>query len=51
MVIAHKKIKKYDLLAVIMICLGDSDDEKSFGILKLLEVLLFSERGADKKRK
>lgn len=47
-----EKVKNYDLLAAIMICLGDSDDEKSFGVLKLLEVLLSSERGeADEKKK
>ena len=42
--------RDYDLLTVIMICLGDSGDDAS-GILKLLEVLLSSERGADEKKK
>lgn len=45
-------VEHYDLLSVVMICLGDSDEENhSSGILKLLEVLLSSEReAADKKR-
>lgn len=42
--------QNYDLLAAIMICLGDSD-ETSNGILKLLEVLLSSERKAEEKKK
>lgn len=45
-------VEHYDLLSVVMICLGDSDEENhSSGILKLLEVLLSSEReAADKER-
>lgn len=40
----------YDLLTGIIICLGDADDERS-GILKLLEVLLSSERSTKEKKK
>lgn len=45
-------VEHYDLLSIVMICLRDSDEENhSSGILKLLEVLLSSEReAADKKR-
>lgn len=46
-----EKIQNYDLLTCIMICLGDIDDKNSSGILKLLEVLLSSERDADEKKK
>lgn len=45
-----ENIQNYDLLTAIMICLGDSEDNSS-GILKLLEVLLSSERKADEKKK
>lgn len=40
----------YDLMTAVMICLGDSGDTSS-GILKLLEILLSSEREADEKKK
>ena len=33
-----------------MICLGDSDDENASGILKLLEVLLSSDREVKEKK-
>lgn len=45
-----EKRSNYDLLTAVMICLGDSDAD-SDGILKLLEVLLSSERKAEEKRK
>ena len=41
----------YDLLTVVMICLGHTRDENYTGILKLLDVLLSSEREAGKKRR
>lgn len=43
--------ENYDLLTAIMICLGDSDDENVSGILKLLEVLLSSNREVNEKKK
>ena len=44
-----KNVEYYDLLTGIIICLGDADD-KMTGILKLLEVLLSSERSTKEKR-
>ena len=44
-----ENVEYYDLLTGIIICLGDVDD-KMTGILKLLEVLLSSERGTKEKR-
>ena len=41
----------YDLLTVVMICLGHTRDENYTGILKLLDVLLSSEREAGEKKK
>ncbi len=43
-------VEYYDLLTGIIICLGDADHERS-GILKLLEVLLSSERSTKEKKK
>ena len=45
-----ENVEYYDLLTGIIICLGDVDD-KMTGILKLLEVLLSSERGTKEKKK
>lgn len=45
-----EKIENYDLLTAIMICLGTTDDNSS-GILKLLEVLLSTEREVEEKKK
>ncbi|MDO5297621.1 MAG: hypothetical protein Q4F00_13520 [bacterium] len=41
-IIGHSsdKINNYDLLAVIMVCLGDPDDKNCKGILRLLGILL-----------
>ena len=44
-----ENVECYDLLTGIIICLGDVDD-KMTGILKLLEVLLSSERSPKEKR-
>lgn len=41
----------YDLLTVVMICLGHARDENYTGILKLLDVLLSSEREVGEKKK
>ena len=43
--------KNYDLMTAIVICLGDAEDSKEIGILKLLEVLLSSERNAKEKKR
>ena len=43
--------KNYDLLTVVMICLGGPDDENYDGVLKLLEVLLSNETTAEEKRR
>ena len=45
-----ENVEYYDLLTGIIICLGDADDEMT-GILKLLEVLLSSERSPKEKKK
>lgn len=46
-----ESIENYDLLSAVMICLGGENKEADSGILKLLEVLLSSEREADEKKK
>lgn len=43
--------ENYDLLTVIMICLGHAGDDNYTGILKLLDVLLSSEKEAGEKKK
>ena len=47
---AHEKKENYDLITAIIICLGDKNHEAGSGILRLLEVLLSSERDAEEKR-
>lgn len=44
-------VENYDLLSAVMICLGTHDEEADTGILKLLEVLLSSERKAEEKKR
>lgn len=44
-------LENYDLITLIMICLGDEKGENYSGILKLLEVLLSSEREPAEKKK
>lgn len=46
-----EKKSDYDLLTAVMICLGRSGDEKYSGILKLLDVLLSSEKEPEEKKK
>lgn len=48
---SQEKVENYDLLTSIIICLGDSRDKNTSGILKLLEVLLSSEWDATEKKK
>lgn len=43
--------KNYDLFSVVMICLGHDVDDKYTGILKLLDVLLSSEKKPEEKKK
>ena len=47
----REPVKDYDLLTVIMLCLGEPDGENYGGVLKLLDVLLSSEIGAGEKRR
>lgn len=42
--------ENYDLITTVMICLGESNDKNSFGVLRLLEVLLSSERDVEEKK-
>lgn len=43
--------ENYDLLTVVMICLGNAGDDNYKGILKLLDVLLSSEKAAEEKKR
>lgn len=43
--------ENYDLLSAVMICLGDKESPEATGVLRLLEVLLSSERTAEEKKK
>lgn len=43
--------ENYDLLTAVIICLGHSGDDKYAGILKLLDVLLSSEKEPEEKKK
>ena len=45
-----EKKENYDLLTAVIICLGSSGDSKYGGILKLLEVLLSSEKKPEEKK-
>ena len=47
----EENVVNYDLLTALIICLGDADDEEATGILKLLEVLLSTERRTEEKKK
>ena len=46
-----EKRENYDLMTVIMICLGHSGSDRYEGILKLLDVLLSSEKEVGEKKK
>lgn len=43
-------VRHYDLMTMVMVCLGGADGENYDGILKLLDVLLSSEAGEAEKR-
>jgi predicted transposase/invertase (TIGR01784 family) len=46
-----EKKANYDLMTVIMVCLGNENKENHKGILRLLEVLLSNEKQANEKKK
>lgn len=46
-----EKRENYDLITVVIVCLGNAEDDKYTGILKLLDVLLSSERKPDEKKR
>lgn len=48
---AAEPAENYDLLSVIMLCLGGSDGENYDGVLRMLDVLLGSETSEAEKRK
>ncbi len=48
---AKEKVRNYDLMTVLMLCLGTPEDKNYDGILKLLEVLLSSKMEAWRKKK
>ena len=48
---ATEPVRNYDLLSVVMLCLGDPDGENYDGILRMLDVLLGSETSEAEKRK
>lgn len=47
---AKEKTENYDLMSAVMICLGGPDSENYTGVLKLLDVLLSSEKAPDEKK-
>lgn len=46
-----EKKENYDLLTAVMICLGGPEDDNYGGILRLLDVLLSSEKNAEEKKR
>ena len=46
----NEAVQNYDLLSVVILCLGGPDGENYDGVLKLLDVLLSSEAGIAEKR-
>lgn len=46
----HEKSENYDLMTAVIICLGAENDQNYDGVLKLLEVLLSSDRLAEEKK-
>ena len=46
-----EKKENYDLITVVMICLGSPENDNYTGILKLLDVLLSSEKEPEEKKK
>lgn len=48
---AQEPARNYDLLSVVMICLGRSDHDREADVLKLLDVLLSEETAQSEKRR
>ena len=48
---ATEPVRNYDLLSIIMLCLGGSDGENYDGVLRMLDVLLSNETSEAEKRK
>ena len=48
---ATEPVRNYDLLSIIMLCLGGPDGENYDGVLRMLDVLLSNETGEAEKRK
>ncbi len=48
---ATEPTRNYDLLSIIMLCLGGPDGENYDGVLRMLDVLLSNETGEAEKRK
>ncbi len=46
----HERPENYDLLTVIMICLGDTDENPQTGVLRMLDVLLSERHSANEKK-
>ena len=47
---ATELVERYDLLSIIMLCLGGSDGENYDGVLRMLDVLLSNETSETEKR-
>ena len=48
---AMEPVRNYDLLSIVMLCLGGPDGENYDGVLRMLDVLLSNETGEAEKRK
>ena len=48
---AREPVRNYDLLSIIMLCLGGPDGANYDGVLRMLDVLLSSETSETEKRK
>ena len=48
---AQEEVENYDLLSVVMVCLGKPDGANYKGILKFMEVLLSSTKSSSEKKK
>jgi len=48
---ATEPVRNYDLLSIIMLCLGGPDGENYDGVLRMLDVLLSSDTNEAEKRK
>lgn len=47
---ANEKKENYDLITVVMVCLGESDSSNYSGLLKMLDVLLSNEKKPEEKK-